>query len=219
VAAICDHLAPTDPVRLPARCSSAISQSAGPRYDSERRYDTGVFHEIERIRYRLIFKGLAGLDWVSRASLCASPSPEHCSDSSRSSEAWQRGCISPDCGKYCAPLTKSTRSELGHSMERWPSFLVITVTHHNRRFDGTVFETTDGTRFVVRAAQTHDDANTKAAAAGSEARVFASARTGAGPRKNGSPPIPLFGSRGCRRQFSRRGWCPWPLRRGCPQAT
>ncbi len=52
-------------------------------------------------------------------------------------------------------------------------FLVITVTKDDRRFDGTVFETADGTRFVFSPAKTRQEADTKAAAVGSEARVFA----------------------------------------------
>jgi hypothetical protein len=52
-------------------------------------------------------------------------------------------------------------------------FLVITVTKAEREVDGTVFETPDGTKFVVLAASTRKEADAKAAAAGSEARVFA----------------------------------------------
>ena len=52
-------------------------------------------------------------------------------------------------------------------------FLVITVTKGNRRMDGTVFETADGTKFVLLPAKTRKEADTKAAALGSEARVFA----------------------------------------------
>src|SRR5262249_19070698 len=52
-------------------------------------------------------------------------------------------------------------------------FLVITVTKENRRIDGTVFETADGARFVFQPASTRQEADTKAAAAGGEARAFA----------------------------------------------
>jgi hypothetical protein len=52
-------------------------------------------------------------------------------------------------------------------------FLVITVTRSNRRIDGTVFEAADGTRFVLLPVKTRPEADAKAAAAGSEARVFA----------------------------------------------
>jgi len=52
-------------------------------------------------------------------------------------------------------------------------FLVITVTKAERRIDGTVFETPDGTRFVLLPNQTRKDADAKASAVGSEARVFA----------------------------------------------
>ena len=52
-------------------------------------------------------------------------------------------------------------------------FLVITVTQGNRRIDGTVFETADGTKFILMPAQTRKEADAKAAVVGSEARVFA----------------------------------------------
>ena len=52
-------------------------------------------------------------------------------------------------------------------------FLVITVTKGNRRIDGTVFETADGTKFVLLPAKTRKEAEAEAAAVGSEARVFA----------------------------------------------
>lgn len=52
-------------------------------------------------------------------------------------------------------------------------FLVITVTNGNPRMDGTAFEAPDGTRFVVLPAQTREEADANAAAAGQEARVFA----------------------------------------------
>jgi hypothetical protein len=52
-------------------------------------------------------------------------------------------------------------------------FLVITITQRSGPFEGSVFETADHTYFVVTAAQTREEANSKAAAAGSEANVFA----------------------------------------------
>jgi hypothetical protein len=52
-------------------------------------------------------------------------------------------------------------------------FLVITVTKRSVHFEGAVFETADHTRFVVMAAQTGEEADAKAVAAGPEARVFA----------------------------------------------
>src|SRR2546426_772941 len=51
-------------------------------------------------------------------------------------------------------------------------FLVITVTKSNRRIDGTVFETPDGTKFALLPAKTRKEAEAKAAV-DSEARVFA----------------------------------------------
>lgn len=52
-------------------------------------------------------------------------------------------------------------------------FLVITVTKSQRTIEGTVFETADGTKFIVMPADTHNKADTKAAAAGPEAHIFA----------------------------------------------
>ncbi len=52
-------------------------------------------------------------------------------------------------------------------------FLVITVTKRNVNIEGTVFETGDGTRFIVRPVQTRHEADAKAAAAGPETNVFA----------------------------------------------
>jgi hypothetical protein len=51
-------------------------------------------------------------------------------------------------------------------------YLVITVTKSARTFDGTVFETAEGIRYIIAAAQTREEAYAKAAAAGPDARVF-----------------------------------------------
>lgn len=57
------------------------------------------------------------------------------------------------------------RKELSHGA-RWEvgqgRFLVIAITHDKPATDGTVFETADGTRFVIRAARTADEAESKA---------------------------------------------------------
>ena len=57
------------------------------------------------------------------------------------------------------------RKELSHGA-RWDvgqgRFLVITVTRGKPATNGTVFETADGTRFVIRAARTADEAESKA---------------------------------------------------------
>ena len=57
------------------------------------------------------------------------------------------------------------RKELSHG-PRWEvgqgRFLIITVTRGRPATDGTVFETADGTRFVIRAARTADEAESKA---------------------------------------------------------
>lgn len=50
-------------------------------------------------------------------------------------------------------------------------FLVITITRGSAA--GTVFEASDGTRFIFRAAATREEADAAAAKAGSDARVFA----------------------------------------------
>ncbi len=52
-------------------------------------------------------------------------------------------------------------------------FLVITVIKSNPRIDGTVFETADGTRFIVMPVQTRSEADAAAAVANPESRVFA----------------------------------------------
>jgi hypothetical protein len=52
-------------------------------------------------------------------------------------------------------------------------YLVITVTKRSGPFEGTVFETADYTRFVVMAARTREEADSKAVAAGQDAKVFA----------------------------------------------
>ena len=50
--------------------------------------------------------------------------------------------------------------------------LVITVTTSTRHVDGTVFETADGTRVIVVAADTRRDAHAAAALAGAESNVL-----------------------------------------------
>jgi hypothetical protein len=52
-------------------------------------------------------------------------------------------------------------------------FLVITVTRSKRRVGGTVFDASDGTRFIVTPAQTRHDADAAAALAGPESTIFA----------------------------------------------
>jgi hypothetical protein len=62
---------------------------------------------------------------------------------------------------YRPDLTVGVPWILGHGR-----FLVIAVMKSNRRINGTVFEATDGTRFVVMPARTRKEANAVAAAAG-----------------------------------------------------
>jgi hypothetical protein len=52
-------------------------------------------------------------------------------------------------------------------------FLVITVTKSATPANGTVFETADGTKFVIQPARTREEAEAKATAAGPETNVFA----------------------------------------------
>jgi hypothetical protein len=52
-------------------------------------------------------------------------------------------------------------------------FLVITVTKSNRQIEGTVFEASDGTRFIMKPAQTREEADAAAALAGPESNIFA----------------------------------------------
>jgi hypothetical protein len=69
---------------------------------------------------------------------------------------------------YREDLSQGPAWEMGRGR-----FLVITVTKAKRKFDGTVFEASDGTRFIVRAAQTRAEADAKAAVAGEDTNVFA----------------------------------------------
>ena len=52
-------------------------------------------------------------------------------------------------------------------------FLVITVTRTDRPIDGTVFEASDGTRFVVIPTRSRPEADAAAALAGPESNIFA----------------------------------------------
>jgi hypothetical protein len=52
-------------------------------------------------------------------------------------------------------------------------FLVITRTKGNDAIDGTAFEAPDGTRFIVAAARTREEAESKAAKAGRDTHVLA----------------------------------------------
>jgi hypothetical protein len=79
---------------------------------------------------------------------------------------------------------------LGHGR-----FLVIAVMKSNRRINGTVFEATDGTRFVVMPARTRKEANAVAAAAGPASNVFAVRHRGASQQKSGSPGTNCSGAR------------------------
>lgn len=69
---------------------------------------------------------------------------------------------------YRRPLSGSAPWNMGLAR-----FFVVTVTKSNRRTDGTVFETSGGTKFVLLPFTTRIKAEAAAAAAGSEARVFA----------------------------------------------
>jgi len=68
------------------------------------------------------------------------------------------------------------RPELGHGVP-WSMgqgrFLVIVLTKGNPQSDGTVFETGEGLRFIVRPAQTRSEANAKLSSAGPGAKIFA----------------------------------------------
>lgn len=52
-------------------------------------------------------------------------------------------------------------------------FAVVTMTKRGDRVDGSVYEASDGTRFVLRAFKKRELADAAAAAGGTEARVFA----------------------------------------------
>jgi hypothetical protein len=69
---------------------------------------------------------------------------------------------------YRAELSRGPVLEMGQD-----PFLVIAVTKNEPHSDGTVFETPDGVRFVVRAAKTRTAADAKLSAAGPDAKIFA----------------------------------------------
>jgi hypothetical protein len=71
-------------------------------------------------------------------------------------------------------------------------FLVITVTKNDRRINGTVFETADGTRFIVITTRTRDEADVAAQIAGSESRVFAVRPSWSFPAKEWVAADPVF---------------------------
>jgi hypothetical protein len=70
--------------------------------------------------------------------------------------------------RYRADLTAGTPWLLGHGR-----YLVITVTKSTARLAGTVFEGSDGTRFVVTPSETRQEADAAKAAAGLQATILA----------------------------------------------
>ena len=71
-------------------------------------------------------------------------------------------------------------------------FLVITVAKSKPRSDGTVFEAGEGTRFIVRPAQSRKEADSLAAAAGSESHVFGVRPAWSFPAKEWIAADPVF---------------------------
>jgi hypothetical protein len=73
-------------------------------------------------------------------------------------------------------VTATYRPELSRGPE-WVMgenrFLVIALTKGNPHNDGTVFESQDGLRFIVTAAETRAEASAKLSAAGPDAKIFA----------------------------------------------
>ena len=69
---------------------------------------------------------------------------------------------------YRPELSRGPEWVLGHGR-----FLVIAVTRGNTQSDGTVFETDDGVRIVIIAAETRADAEKKLSSAGGDAKIFA----------------------------------------------
>jgi hypothetical protein len=70
--------------------------------------------------------------------------------------------------RYRANLSEGTPWLLGHGR-----YLVITMTHRTGRLAGTVFESTDGTRFVVRSVETREEAEAAKVSAGQPTTVLA----------------------------------------------
>ena len=69
---------------------------------------------------------------------------------------------------YRPDRNKGTPWLLGHGR-----YLVITMSNRTARLAGTVFESTDGTRFVVRSAETREEAEATKVSAGRETTVLA----------------------------------------------
>ncbi len=69
---------------------------------------------------------------------------------------------------YRPDVSVGTPWILGHGR-----FLVIAVTRSDRRIPGTVFEASDGTRFIITSAQTRQEADAARTLAGAESNIFA----------------------------------------------
>ena len=70
--------------------------------------------------------------------------------------------------------------------------LVIIETKRAPGTEGTVFETEDGTRFIIDPARTRKEADAKAAAAGPQARIFAVRTRWSWPAKEWTAADPEF---------------------------
>jgi hypothetical protein len=71
-------------------------------------------------------------------------------------------------------------------------FLVITVTKSDRQMTGSVFESLDGTRYVITSAQTREQADAAVVAAGPESTIFGVRATWSFPAKEWTAADPLF---------------------------
>jgi hypothetical protein len=70
--------------------------------------------------------------------------------------------------RYRADLTSGSPWRIGEGR-----FLVITVTRSYGHAEGTVVEAEDGTLFIIRSAQSREEADASATIAGPDTRVFA----------------------------------------------
>lgn len=69
---------------------------------------------------------------------------------------------------YRADLSRSSSWKLAGAR-----FVVVTITKRDSLPEGSVFESTDGTRFIVSAVHTYQEADALRVATGSETRIFA----------------------------------------------
>jgi hypothetical protein len=83
----------------------------------------------------------------------------------------REGLLSSDVDHFSAHRADLSRGDAWNPAGA--RFVVVTMTQRADRLEGSVYETPDGTRFVLRAFRARELADAAAAAAGAEAKVFA----------------------------------------------